>query len=141
MKQTKWISALVLLFVPLIASAQLEQTEHIAAQIPFEFTVGNVTVPAGEVSLQLADQQGWVLAICNPSVKLSTYAPALPSEARRPATKSALVFRKYGDRYFLASMRIGDSRAVYEFRPGKLENEIRAKNIPATEEVLVASLR
>lgn len=141
MKHVKWISTLMLLCIPLIAAAQVQTAGKLAAQVPFKFVVGNVTVPAGEVTLQRADQKGWVLAVCNPDVKLSTYSFAVPGESKKLAATSALVFRKYGDRYFLASVRIRDSRAVYEFRRGKLENEMRAQNIPATEEILLASLR
>jgi hypothetical protein len=141
MKYAKWVSALMLLLVPMIAAAQLAHSEYIAAQVPFNFVVGNVTVPAGEVTLQLADQTGWLLAIHNPDVKLSIYSLASPTVAQKAAKDSALVFRKYGDRYFLASMRIGDSRTVYEFRPGKLENEMRAQTLVPTEEVLLATAR
>lgn len=141
MKYAKWVSALMLLLVPMIAAAQLAQSEYIAAQVPFKFTVGNVTLPAGEVTLQLAGQTGWLLAIHNPDVKLSIYSLASPTVAKKAAKDSALVFRKYGDRYFLASMRIGDSRTVYEFRPGKLENEMRAQTLVPTEEVLLATAR
>jgi hypothetical protein len=139
MKFAKCISALMLLFVPLIAAAQLAQTEHVAAQVPFKFMVGNVSLPAGPVTLQLADEKGWVLAISNPDVKLSIYSLASPTVAPKVAKTSALVFRKYGERYFLASMRIGDSRTGYEFRPGKLENEMRAQNVTPAEEILLAT--
>jgi hypothetical protein len=141
MKYAKWISALMLLLVPVVAAAQLSQGEHIATQVPFKFMVGNTTVPAGKVILQLADEKGWVLAIQNPDVKLSIFSLASPTVANQAAKNSALVFRKYGDRYFLASMRIGDTRTVYEFRPGKLENEMRAQSMVPTEEVLLATAR
>ena len=141
MKHMKWISALMLLVAPLIATAQLSSNEKIEAEVPFKFTVGDKTLPAGEVTLKLTDRKGWVLAISNPEAKLSMYAFAAPAQAKKAATASALIFRKYGNRYFLASTRIGGSRDVYEFRPSRLENEMRAQNVPRTEEVLVASLR
>lgn len=141
MKHLKWIATLMLLVVPLIATAQFSSNEKIAAQVPFKFTVGNRTVPGGEVTLKLTDQKGWVLAISNPDAKVSMYAFAEPTQAKKAATDSALIFRKYGNRYFLASAQIGGSRDVYELRPSPLENEMRAQNVPVTEEVLVASLR
>ena len=140
MKYAKWISIVMLLFVPLVATAQLGQTETVATQVPFKFIVGNATIPAGEISMQLADQKGWVLALRNRDTKVSMYALAVPSEAKK-AAKTSLVFRRYGDRYFLASLKIGNSRAVYQFRPGKLENEVRAQNVTPTEVVLLAQAR
>ena len=141
MKYAKWISALMILFVPLMAVAQLQPNERITTQVPFKFMIGDVVVPAGEVTLQLAESNGRALAISNPDVKLSFFSLALPSVANKAPTSSALGFRKYGDRYFLAKVKLGDSRTGYEFRPGKLENEMRAKNLVATEEVLLASAR
>lgn len=141
MKHVKWISALMLLFVPLIAVAQLGQTQQIAAQVPFKFTVGDIVVPAGDVRLQLADEKGWVLTVSNRDTQLSIFALALPSAAKKAAPDSVMVFHKYGSQYFLASMGIADSPAVYEFRPSKLENELRAQNLPASQEVLRASAR
>lgn len=141
MKHMKWISALMLLLIPLMAAAQVQTTGKMTVPVPFKFAVGDVTMPAGEVTLQRADSKGWVLAICNPDAKLSIYSLAVPGESKELAATSELVFRKYGDRYFLTSVRIGDSHAVYELRPGKLENEMRAQNVTATQVVLLASLR
>ncbi len=138
MKHAKWLSALILLFAPLIAAAQLQQSERIVTQVPFKFMIGNVAFPAGECTVQLADEKGWVLVVRNRDAKASVFALAAPSTANKAAIVSALVFHRYGDRYFLEGMKIGDTRDVYTFRPGKLEKEMRAMNVPA-EEVLVAS--
>jgi hypothetical protein len=141
MKHAKWISALMLLFVPLIAAAQLAQSERIVTQVPFRFTVGNVAIPAGECSVQLADQKGWVLTVSNRDAKIALFTHTVPNAARKIAPASALVFHKYGDRYFLVALRVSDSRAVYEFRQSKLEKELIAQNLRPTEEILLASAK
>jgi len=141
MKHAKWISVLMLLFVPLIAAAQLAPTERIVTQVPFKFAVGDVAMPAGEVTVQLADEKGWVLTVSNRDAKKAIFALAAATAAKKAAPESALVFHKYGDRYFLVAMMIGDSRAVYEFRQSKLEKELLAQNLRATEEILLASAR
>ena len=141
MKHAKWISALMLLFVPLIAAAQLRQSERIVTQVPFRFTVGNVAIPAGECSVQLADQKGWVLTVSNRDAKIALFTHTVPNAARKIAPASALVFHKYGDRYFLVALRVSDSGAVYEFRQSKLEKELIAQNLRPTEEILLASAK
>jgi hypothetical protein len=141
MKHAKWISALMLLFVPLIAAAQLAQSERIVTQVPFRFTVGNVAIPAGECSVQLADQKGWVLTVSNRDAKIALFTHTVPNAARKIAPASALVFHKYGDRYFLVALRVSDSSAVYEFRQSKLEKELIAQNLRPTEEILLASAK
>ena len=140
MKHKKWITALMVLFVPLIAAAQLSQRDRIVTQVPFKFTVGSASIPAGEVAVQLADEKGWVLTVSNHDAKISVFAPSAPSEAKKATERGALVFHKYGDRYFLVGMRIGDSRAVYEFRQSKLEKELMAQNLRPTE-ILLASAK
>lgn len=141
MKRAKWISALMLLFIPVIAAAQIHQTQQIAAQVPFQFTVGNVTIPAGEIRVQVADQQGWVLRVSNRDTQRSFFVSAVPSAAGKAAQVSALVFRKYGDQYFLTGMKVERSQAVYEFRQSKLEKELGAQNVTPTEQILLGSAR
>ena len=139
MKQAKWISVLMLLFVPLIAAAQMQPTERIVTQVPFKFMIGNVAMPAGECTIQLADDKGWVLVVRNRDARLSVFTLAATSLDSTTARVSALVFHRYGDRYFLAGVKIGDSPQVYTFNKSKLEKELRAQNGLAPEEVLVAS--
>jgi hypothetical protein len=137
MKYAKWMSALVLC-VPLVAAAQMKPTERIVTQVPFKFMVGAVEMPAGDYTVQLTDGKAFVVSVANHDAKLSTYALAVPSEDRK-APGAALVFHRYGDRYFLAELKVADSRTAYAFKPGKLEKELRAQNSGTAEEILLAS--
>lgn len=137
MKYAKWISALILC-VPLVAAAQMKPTDRIVTQVPFKFMVGAVEMPAGDYTVQLADRKAFAVLIANHDAKLSTFALAVPSEDTKTPS-AALVFHKYGDRYFLAELKVGDSRTAYAFRPGKLEKELRAQNSGTAEEILLAS--
>jgi hypothetical protein len=58
MKHKKWITTSMVLFVPLIAAAQLAQSDRVVGQVPFKFTVGSASIPAGEVAVQFADEKG-----------------------------------------------------------------------------------
>lgn len=136
MKYAKWISALVLLAAPLVAAAQ---SERIVTQVPFKFTVGTVEMPAGEYIVQLADERGVaLLTVGNPEGKRAVYVLTLANQGEK-SQHPAMVFHRYGDRYFLAEVRIEDSRTVYTLQATKLEKEFRAQNLPAAEEILLAS--
>ena len=136
MKYAKWISALVLLAAPLVAAAQ---SQRIVTQVPFKFTVGTVEMPAGEYIVQLADQRGAALVtVRNPEAKRSVYVLTLANQGTT-SPNDAMVFHRYGDRYFLAELRIGDTYTVYSLQATKLEKEFRAQNLPASEEILLAS--
>ena len=138
MKHAKWISALVLVAMPLIAAAQMLPTERLVTHVPFKFMVGAVEMPAGEYVVQLADEKGAILTIGNPEAKRSVYVLTVANLGKK-SENAALVFHRYGDRYFLTELRIEDSRTVYTLQPTKLENEFRAQNIPVTEDILLAS--
>ena len=133
MKYAKWISALVLLAAPLVAAAQ---SQRIVTQVPFKFTVGTVEMPAGEYIVQLAGETG-VLTVANPDAKRSVFVLTVANLGKK-SPGAAVVFHRYGDRYFLAELRIGSSGTVYTLQPTKLEKEFRARNLP-TEDILLAS--
>lgn len=136
MKYAKWISVLMLLIVPALATAQMKQTDRIAVKVPFSFVVGNTAVPSGQVILQRADLSGRVLAIRNVDAKLNVFATT-SGEKASVRTGEYLVFRKYGNRYVLKSLKVEGSENIYAFVPGKLEAEMSAQNTPS-EEILVA---
>src|SRR3954469_6184476 len=92
MKQAKWISVLMLLFVQLIAAAQMQPTERIVTQVPFKFMVGNVAMPSGECTIQLADEKGWVLVIRTPEARVSVFTLAVSGFDKKAARDSAMVF-------------------------------------------------
>jgi len=138
MKCAKWIFAVMLLSVPLIAVAQMKPTERIVTQVPFKFMVGNAAVPAGECTVVLANENNSVLLVGSSDAKLWVYAPTTPNLGKK-ASDAALTFHRYGDRYFLTEVRVGNSRSIYTFKPSKLEKELRAQNVSGTEEILLAS--
>jgi len=138
MKCAKWISAVMLLSVPLIAVAQMKPTERIVTQVPFKFMVGNAAMPAGECTVVLANENNSVLLVGSSDAKHWVYAPTTPNLGKK-ASDAALTFHRYGDRYFLTEVRVGNSRSIYTFKPSKLEKELRAQNVSGTEEILLAS--
>ena len=69
---------------------------------------------------------------------LSTIAPV---ETAKTATAPALVFHRYGDRYFLWGMKIEGTKTMYRLPETKAEMELRAQNVPVSEEILLAYLQ
>ena len=101
-----------MLLVTLVASAQGQSMAYkVKANIPFDFTVGEKKLAAGEYSigralrsddivLSIADVDGHTKAI-----RLTNAALTL-----LPKEKSSLVFHRYGDQYFLFQVwRAGES--------------------------------
>jgi hypothetical protein len=141
MKRTMWILALTLTMLPTLAAAQLHSNERIVAQVPFEFTVANKIVPAGEYSVRSAVQDGSVLMIQNVGAKVGLMTGNFLDETKKPADNYVMVFKKYGTQHFLWQIRIKGSRAICRLPESKAEKELLAQKVNATEEILLASLQ
>jgi hypothetical protein len=138
MKYAKWISALMLMLLPLVAVGQMKPAERIVTQVPFQFTVGDATLPAGDCTVVLVNENSSVLLVGSRDAHRWVYAPATPDLGGK-SSDAVLTFHRYGDRYFLAEVKVADSRSVYTFKPSKLEKELRAQNVSGTDEILLAS--
>jgi hypothetical protein len=90
-----------------VASAKPQSVDKVVADIPFEFSVGYKTMPAGEYSVKSITNSGNGLLIQSADGTIS--ALRLSNETSRDKNKShaRLVFHRYGDRYFLAEVWTG----------------------------------
>jgi len=123
-----------------MAAAQMSSSSRIVAQVPFEFMVANKIVPAGECDVRVATMDGKTLSIRNVGSKVSLFSYSPQTEDKQAAAHYALVFEKYGDRYFLSGIKLEGSKIGYRLLESKLEAELRAQNVPATEETVLAFL-
>ena len=141
MKHAKWLAVVVLLAFTGIAVAQKIGSATIVTDVPFEFVVGNRIVPAGQCTVQAATMDGSSLAIRNAGAKVSLFSPINTSEAKLASAHYAMVFTRYGDRYFLSGIKLKGSKVLYRLPESKGEAELRARNVSATEEALLAEVR
>lgn len=94
-------------FATAVASANAQSANGVISNIPFEFVVGNETLPAGEYRINTALEPA--LAIKSADLKHSAMRMTngtKPSSERR----ARLVFRRYGQKYFLAEVWNGSER-------------------------------
>ena len=141
MKYAKRMLALALVALPIMAVAQMGSSTRIVGQVPFPFMVGNKQVPAGECIVQPATGGTRILVIRNRSAKVGLFTPAMPDEAKKASDSYALVFHKYGDTAFLTGIKLAGERTIYKIPESKAEAELRAQNVVATEEILLASAK
>ena len=141
MKYAKRMLALMLTMLPVLAVAQLQDAKQIVAQVPFKFMVGDKMLPAGECVVARASADGKTVAIRNWSAAASLFSSVSAVETKNTTPGYALVFHKYGDRYFLTGLQLRGSRTIYRLPETRAEGEMRAQNIPVSEEILTASLK
>jgi len=122
----------------LLATVSAFGQQRITVDIPFEFSAGATVIPAGQYTVTQDLRSGMtniVCSACKVDVRFLTHqvgSYTTPGESK-------LVFNKYGDTYFLAS--VWTSSGVGGALPtSKTEREtgLRAALTPATQVVLVA---
>jgi hypothetical protein len=133
------VSILLGLFL-LAAAAPGQAQQPLRVKIPFDFVADKTTMPAGDYVVKpsglgspaliierVDDLRGTVVATMTHSV-----------EAKDPKPGTCLVFRVYGDQYFLSEMWLaGSGRQLY---PSRVQKEL-AKNQISREVILQAKLQ
>lgn len=137
MKYTIRILMLTMTLLPMMAAAQIQSDGKLQAKVPFDFVIGSKVIPTGGLTVQRATLIDGTLVLSNREAKVSMIANFNRVEAKAPAATTALVFHKYGHRYFLWQMKVEGSKSMYQARPSRAEAELQARNEPA-EEILLA---
>ena len=138
MKYTTRILMLTLTLLPMLAAAQIQSETKIVVQVPFDFVIGSNLVPAGQLTVQRLAQGNDVLTMRNRDAKLNIFANSSRIETEKPSATTGLVFHKYGNRYFLWKVKVEGSQTMYRLPESPAEAELRAQNVQATEEILLA---
>ena len=141
MKSAKWMLPVTLMLLSGLMAAQSLTSSHIVAQVPFDFVVNNRIIPAGECTVQSADMGARVLTIRNFAAKKTLFAPSSHGEENKSADGTVLVFKRYGNLYFLSEIRLEGSNRTYKLSESRAEAELRAQNAPASEQTSLASLK
>ena len=118
-----------------VVSANAQSRIRVSANIPFEFVVGDKTLPAGEYSLIPATNGDEALKVQNDengnaAVRLTE--PTIEMKKRH----SRLVFHRYGQSYFLAEVWNGE-RTGRQLAKSKQERAIERElaSIPSKSEL------
>jgi len=143
MKNAKWILAMTMAvtLLPGLASAQLTSSDRVVAQVPFDFILAGKVVPAGKLTVQMAGAGAKTLVVRNPDAGVTLMTGSSPAELKHAPAQCALVFTRYGNRYFISGIKLAGDRTSYRLPESKAEAEMRAQNGPGSEEVLLASLQ
>ncbi|MBZ5582594.1 MAG: hypothetical protein LAQ30_10400 [Acidobacteriia bacterium] len=111
------------------------QTGAAVATIPFDFAAGTATLPAGAYTVNVSASP-FLATLVGPDRRthiLSGWTSGVRSD------KPALIFHRYGNRYFLSEVRIGErSRRFEMLRP---ELELKKLGAAPRSEVIVLAMR
>lgn len=123
-------------FVTAIVSANA-QSRSARANIPFEFVVGTKTLHAGSYSVTAMPGDSRVRIS---SDEESVLRLAINAESSKPAEKGKLVFRRYGNRYFLAEVWNAGEQYGQQLLKSKEEKAIERElaSIPSKRELALS---
>lgn len=126
----------------LAATAPVQAQQPLRVKIPFAFVAGQASLPAGEYSVQPArdGSPAMILQRIDGLGNDAAIVMTLSAEAGTVKSNSCLVFRVYGEGYFLSEMWTAGNTSGRQLRTSPIEKHL-ARNETSHEVVLVASLR
>ena len=113
------------------AGSALAQTHRVAANIPFNFTLNGRSLPAGHYTIGTESNNPDVLRIedRDDSVYIMTISMPQPSERQ---TDNTVLFHKYGNQYFLSSIRASGASMNCHLQTSKQEKRAKAQKQEAS---------
>ena len=136
------VSVIGVLGLLLVAACANAQTLNVKATVPFNFMVGNASLPAGDYGIQSAlsgDSKALAIRNENAGGAMIVLSSAAVSAQASPDTR--LVFHRYGDSYFLSQIWTAGSSSGKEIGVSQREKEMAKNTESAGEIIVLASLR
>lgn len=114
-----------LAFAATVQSAKAQTpSDAVTADIPFDFIVGSKTLPSGRYTVSWVTSDGEGLRIMSQAGKAAAFRLTNRVSEKSDHPKPRMVFRRYGQQYFLTQVWTGDSSGR-QLRPGKKERDLR----------------
>jgi hypothetical protein len=140
-KQILWMPLLLIaMFAAAAVSTSAQAAYSVRANVPFDFIVGDKTIPAGDIRAHAAAQGS--LSITNIGEGKQALRNGRKLLGSERADQGKLVFHKYGNRYFLAQVCVPGYQA-WEVMKSKeersLEREMRLVKNFKPERVTVSA--
>ena len=110
-----------------VASANAQLSNPIRAKIPFAFSMGDKTLPAGEYTFSrlsgLSDTK--IMSVSSVDASTRVFQSTFGAEVLTPKNDSILVFHKYGDQYFLEQVWSGGEQEGTQVPESRSERTVR----------------
>jgi hypothetical protein len=114
--------------------------EQLSVNIPFAFTAGERTLPAGEYRVQKLDGSSAVLLIRCTEPRGAVMVVTGPTQSGKLQERSKLVFNRYNDHYFLSQVWNAGYSSGRQLRKTQREKEIAlSANLQTRDQVILAA--
>ena len=129
MKKYVWLPLILTAVIGSAAVTTKAQSTRLRASVPFDFIVGDKTLPAGKISVSNITSDMGTLAISNVEKRQTAMRIAHNVSSSNSKGECKLVFRKYGNHYYLGQV----------WRPGYPALELNRSKSERAEPVNVLS--
>ena len=110
-----------------VASADAQLSKPIRAKIPFDFSLGDKKLPAGEYTFSrlsgFSDSKTMLVSSVDSGTRL--FQLTFRAQTLTPKNESTLVFNKYGDQYFLEQIWTSGEQVGTELPESRSERTTR----------------
>lgn len=104
-KQILWMPLILMAMFATAAVSTRAQASSIRADVPFDFIVGDKTIPAGRITAHgVSTAVAGALTIMNPDQGETAQRVGRRVPGAERSNECKLVFHKYGNRYYLAQI-------------------------------------
>src|SRR5262245_57429114 len=138
------LSLIRLLRLLLMVGSAIAQTSNVRANVPFSFTVGSKTLPAGTYDIgAIGDRDSTTLVLRARDGNSSMMVGSNTAVSVKPADKTKMVFNRYRDEYFLAEIWVEGATRGRQLPKTSREKELAkdlAQDLTQRRVEIVASL-
>lgn len=139
-KQMFVVLVMIGALLALAGSAHAQAIAVVEAKIPFDFVVENHKLPAGEYRIEPVFKGRLDrLMIRRRDGGAVTTVLTMPSQAKELQTETRLIFRRYGNEYFLSQIWTSGQKLGRELFVGRSEEEAAKQNGAEKKVVVVAA--
>jgi|HubBroStandDraft_4_1064222.scaffolds.fasta_scaffold1068998_1 hypothetical protein len=142
MKTRAIVISIFLGLLLLAATAPVQAQQPFRVKVPFNFVAGQVSLPAGDYMVQPASDGSPALILHRLDGDRNASAIVMTNSAEASTWKSnsSLVFRVYGEGYFLSQVWTIGNTSGRQLRTSPIEKQL-AKNETPHDIILVATLQ
>ena len=130
MKRTLYFAAVALAMI-LIAPTIYGQSDQpkLRFHIPFQFSINSETFTPGDYVV--IQKSTFLLKVANLNSSSAAFESVYPAQSRKEANGQVrLIFHRYGNQYFLATVSDGSWQSTYDFRTSTDEKHLAQMNAP-----------
>ena len=118
---------------------------RLIATIPFEFNVGNGTLPAGQYEFRNLSRQAYPGSVAIRSIdrmdERAFVIPAMANDGKIASDDVGIVFNRYGSTYFLSRIDLRASDLAVRFGKTSAERQLEKRREPKVAVLIPPSAR